>query len=511
MFANHVRKSGPESNNSMMPASDAEAIERFLRNSTEPALLEPGEPPFPLQEGTYALEERGASITIQVWDERRNLVRRITGVRGEKAGLLELAVTRFGGQEGRITLIDRARARPDTERRGARTVFRELFRKFLSRQYTGWKIAELSTEPNLEESLSPAYTRALLKRGTDAWAAIGAPREPASAGGALTFGLIWLDYLRRRERRLTVQGLAIFLPEDEARATCLRLAQLNPNAARYDVFVYSDHGFEQRIDPRDFGNLDTKLEPCSTGVLELEPPVRALVERLCEAPYVERQLRPDGGVSLRVRGLEFARASQAELRFGLQHRARATERNVTEAVDLARELARLRSARAADRDNPLFRLRPEGWLESEVRRRLQEIDATLAPAPVYGQVPAMAGGERGVLDLLAADHTGRLAVIEIKASEDVHLPLQALDYWIRVKWHAERGDFSPRGYFPGIALRRDSPRLLLVAPALAFHPKTETVLRYFAPSIEVERIGVGVEWRQGPKVVFRLRRAERPA
>jgi hypothetical protein len=134
----------------------------------------------------------------------------------------------------------------------------------------------------------------------------------------------------------------------------------------------------------------------------------------------------------------------------------------------------------------------------------------LAPSPVYGQVPALAGIERGVLDLLAVDGAGRLAVIEIKASEDVHLPLQALDYWTRVARHAAAGDFTRSGYFPGITLSREPPRLLLVAPALDFHPKTETLLRYLSPSIEVERIGVGVEWRQGPKVAFRLRGAERP-
>jgi hypothetical protein len=72
-----------------------------------------------------------------------------------------------------------------------------------------------------------------------------------------------------------------------------------------------------------------------------------------------------------------------------------------------------------------------------------------------------------------------------------------------VKWHAGRGEFSPNGYFPGAALRADAPRLLLVAPALDFHPSNETILRYFAPEIEVERIGVGLEWRKRLAVMFR--------
>ena len=115
--------------------------------------------------------------------------------------------------------------------------------------------------------------------------------------------------------------------------------------------------------------------------------------------------------------------------------------------------------------------------------------------PVYGQVPAFAGGERGVMDLLAVDRDGRLAVVELKASADLHLPLQALDYWIRVKWHLDRGEFSSAGYFPGRSLRPEPPRLLLVAPSLEFHPTTETLLGFFSPAIEVERIGLGADWR----------------
>jgi len=125
-------------------------------------------------------------------------------------------------------------------------------------------------------------------------------------------------------------------------------------------------------------------------------------------------------------------------------------------------------------------------------------------------VPAFAAGERGILDLLAVDYSGRLTVVELKASADLHLPLQALDYWLRVKWHLDRGDFSRHGYFPGIELRPDPPRLLLVSPALEFHPTSETLLSYFAPGIEVQRIGLAVEWRRELQVLFRLQGAQRP-
>jgi hypothetical protein len=49
-----------------------------------------------------------------------------------------------------------------------------------------------------------------------------------------------------------------------------------------------------------------------------------------------------------------------------------------------------------------------------------------------------------------------------------------------------------------------------VSPSLEFHPTSETLLRYFAPTISVERIGLAVEWRKGLQVMFRLTGAEPP-
>ena len=149
-------------------------------------------------------------------------------------------------------------------------------------------------------------------------------------------------------------------------------------------------------------------------------------------------------------------------------------------------------------------------MESIVRSHVELVDASLRADPVYGQVPAIAGQNRTVLDLLAAEYSGRLVIIELKAAQDIHLPLQALDYWLRVKWHLDRDEFSKFGYFPGIELRHEPPRLILVAPSLDFHPSTETVLRYFSPEVEVTRVGLSADWRENPRVMFRLQGAERP-
>lgn len=482
------------------------AIERFLKASRKPAMLEPGEELLPLAAGSFLVESRNSRLTIQAWDERRNVVRRVVDVREESRGRLELVAERFARKLGPLFLIDLARpSGQDWELRGTRLVFRERFRQFLSREFPSWNLAELSTETDLEHTLSPAYPRALLKRGSAGMAAIGAGPGALDPSGILSFGLIWLDHLRRRERKLTIEGLILFLPAGQERTTCLRLQFLNPNAAHFEAFSYSERDDAARLDLRDFGNLDTRLDVCrSPSAMH-----RTMLERIEAVDGVERVEIHDGEISLRIHGIEFARTTGPDLWFGLANRAPGRMENLREVEQLARELAKMRSPDAARRGE-FYHRHPESWLESQVRGNVEAVDASLVPRPIYGQVPAFTGGDRGVIDLLAADRTGRLAVLELKASADLHLPLQALDYWIRVNWHFAREEFVTHGYFPSLPIRKQTPRILLIAPALEFHPSTESILRYFSPDIEIERIGLSLNWRRRLDVMFRLRAAEPP-
>ncbi len=404
-------------------------LEEFVAGCREPVLIEAGQEPIRLLPGQYEWSVTAGRAMIEAWDDSRHLARRISSIVRRQPGMVTLAIERFGSRNGTLLVVDRARpAGLDPARRAARLVLRERFRRFLSRQFAGWTVDELTTEANLENSLSPAYPRAMLRRGPCAWAAIAAPDQLTAADHSLTFGLIWLEYLRRRERRrLLVEGLCLFLPNGKALTTCLRARWLNPNAARLSVFVYRDD-WEEPVDPAHHGNLETRIEPA------------------------------------------------------------------------------WQSAQPA-RGEPT---RPEAILEAIVRTNPSLFDSSLLPEPVYGQVPALAGGERGVIDLLAASSGGRLAVLELKASADIHLPLQALDYWLRVRWHHECGDFTRHGYFPALELQPAPPRLIFIAPALQFHPTTETLLRHFSPLVEVTRIGLAVEWQQDLRVMLRLEGARAP-
>ena len=392
--------------------------------------MEAGENPFAISSETFVVTIRGNWVVLECWDARRNLSRRVTGIKLEKPGRLELQVERFGQKDGTLTLADLARgSNQHLEKKGARLKYREHFRESLYRQFPDWRVSAISSEQDLHHSFSAVYPRAFLRKGNAGLAAIGASLSEKlgtqTPEAALSFGLIWLDYLRKREPRVAVEGLVLFVPAGHENALCQRLRFLNPEAARYLVFVDDGEAYEQQVNPADYTNLDTRLDP------------------------------------------------------GVQQRTKFSSRQHFSPPN------------------------SEVVLESVIRGHIEEIDATLLPHPVYGQIPQWAGADRGRMDLLAVDHDGRLAILELKVEQDIHLPLQALDYWMRVKWHQDRGDFAARGFFPGTALRPEPPRILLVAPAMEFHPTNETLLRYFSREICVERIGIGLEWRRELKVVYR--------
>jgi hypothetical protein len=145
------------------------------------------------------------------------------------------------------------------------------------------------------------------------------------------------------------------------------------------------------------------------------------------------------------------------------------------------------------------------WLESLVVQNVSEVDGRFDAPSLYSQVPAFSAADRAMIDVLTVTSAGRLAVVELKADEDIHLPLQGLDYWSRVAWHDARGEFQRFGYFPGRELSPERPLLFLVAPALHVHPSTDILLHYISPEIEWVVVGIDERWRDGVRAVFRKR------
>jgi hypothetical protein len=484
----------------------AQALER-LAASGRVEVRENGAWLAALAGAQFEVRRQGSHTLVHLWSEEQNLVRRVVRIAEQSDERLLLEVLRFGrSKPDRLELLLADRERPAARR--SREEFRGRLRQLLAEQFPDEPVDALTTAADLEHSLSGCYTRGLMHRGSRAWAVVGvSPAEDAAtADSVLTYALIWLDAARQRARERSVAGLRLFLPEGKVRITTHRLSALDP-AVQIELYEIEESlGRARRVDPRDIGNLSTRLTP--------RREVELILNQAREATEKIRSLAPDAirlgvvpgtrEVTLRFRGAEFARWQNGRIFFGLgDDREELTERKWGALEALVRELEIYRSPVAQDTNHALYRMQAERWLEANVQGDPARIDARLDPAQLYAQVPAFAAGDRGVIDLLGVTRDGRLAVIELKADENIHLPLQAVDYWLRVRWHQRQDDFRRHGYFAGIELQPKPPLLYLVAPSLRFHPTTGTLVRCLSNEIEVACVGLNEDWRRGLRVVFR--------
>jgi hypothetical protein len=519
------------------PGRLAQSIEAYLADHPAAALLEDGRVLFDMRIARYAVTESHGRCLLQFWSEERNLVRTVVDAQ-ERAQCLRLVTRRMGAAKPQaLELVPNSDRRTPTAREAARRNYQRLLERALTRSFIGSKVDGLRSAMDLEHSFGPTYVRGRLLRGTAAEAVIGVSEAESAAmvDGILTLGILWLDHCRQHGNgRRHFGGLKVIVPAGAWRTTAERLAWLNHAAADFQLFTLDERSEELApMDFRDTGNLESRLVHAFSSAAAIERCQAGIDRLLLLTPPAARErieLRPTSAteVGLLLHGLEFARvrhgfaansfAREDEISFG----AGANETPLTdENEELCRDLcARLFLSRHADgaHTDPLFRLQPERWLEARLREEIAELLPGLRGDLLYSQVPTLSSGDRGLLDLLTLDRNGRLAVIELKADEDLHLPLQALDYWIRVR--ALNGDRQPgagnaggrplsaferQGYFVGAEVSPLAPRLLLVAPALRIHPANEPVLRYFSPQVEWELIAVSEHWRRELKVVFRKR------
>ncbi len=483
-----------------MSAGLEEVLTEFVARCEQPALIDVGAEPFRLVVGCWSLSEWNGRVVLQAWDEQRNIVRKVTGVKDRQRHRLVLTTERFPKAEGETQICDLAGPEGrEVERRGSRMAFRERFQIMLQREFPGWKLLDISTEQNLEESLTPAYARAFLRLGSGGVAAMGVPPDATDPGAVVAFGLIWLEYLRRREPGITIRRLVFLTPQGSEAQVFGRARWLRKDLVQVSLLVYDGRNRLCAVEDPGAGNAAGALLPCLRG------PAAGPVLQL---PGVDSVAQSDGSIRFEVKGLEFARWKDGTFTCGIGRKRRCTPDTV---ASMARELVRVRAVENDDRQHPLYLQYPEGWMESLVRGNPLVIDAGLRVSPVYGQVGLTLGLDRGIADLLAVDTAGRLAILELKASAEIQLPFQALDYWAGVRRFLESGEFERQGYFPGVTLLREAPRILLVAPSLEFHSTSETLLKYIHPSIEFVRIGLAADWRSQLRVMFRLTGAQNPS
>jgi hypothetical protein len=501
------------------PESLVRMVEDFLTCAHDAVIIEDGAVVFDLAQSKYSISGERNKCLLHLWSVERNFVRRVLDAE-VKNQVLRLAVQRLGQAKPTKLEICRERdRRTPTAKRAARVGYQPVLQRVLQRRFSGFTVDRLSTSMDLERSFGPVYARGLLHRGQSAFAVLGVNGEETqgSIDAALTFGILWLDACRMAQAgKFAVEGLKLFLPPGASALTRERMAHLNPEAAKWQLYELEERDDDlKELDISDCGNVATRLVH-STDEAAVQARFAAAVSQVREVmSEAEVATLSPAEIGFRCHGLEFARArlahevgsflSAPEIVFGLGPQERVLAgNNVAAFTQLVRSIGEVRHAQGP-RDHPLWRLHPERWLESLVVRDVAAVDERLEPACVYSQVPAFSASDRAMIDVLTMTRDGRLAVLELKADEDIHLPLQGLDYWSRVSWHHIRGEFQRFGYFPGRELRADKPILFLVAPALHVHQATDTLLHYISPELDWTLLGIDERWREGVRVVFRKR------
>jgi len=511
-----------------MPTVSPEILTRtvqdFLSEATGAVVLENGTVAFDLAQSKYSISGEYNRCLLHLWSAERNAVRRVLDAE-VKNGTLRLAVQRLGqARPSKLEICRERDRRTPTARRAARAAYEQKLRRTLERNFPEFKITRLTGSVDLEKSFGPVYTRAVIRQGRSAFAVLGvnAQETQASIDAALTFGILWLDVCRRAPAaNVLLEGLKLFVPNGSSALVRERMANLNRDAAKWSLYELDErHDALVEIDCSDRGNVATRLMQATDDAAARERFKDSITQVQNILPNCEVAVLSAAEIAFRWRGLEFARArlggiagsfrSAEEVVFGLGAEERVLD--VPNHDELTRLAHCLRDTRHpyGPRHHPLWRMRPERWLESLVVGDVGVVDDRLESSFRYSQVPAFSAADRAMIDVLATTQTGRLAVVELKADEDIHLPLQGLDYWSRVEWHHARGEFPRFGYFEGRELSPEKPLLFLVAPALHIHPSTDTLLRYLSPEIEWEFVGIDERWREGVKVVFR-KRPERSA
>jgi hypothetical protein len=501
----------------------ATTLEGFLSGSNNAVVIEDGTVTFDLGQAKYSVSGETNRCLLHLWSHERNVVQRVLDVE-TKGETLRVTVQRIG--QTRPTKLDICRerdARTSSAKRAARVIYQRALDRVLRQKFPELTMTQLSTSMDLEKSFGPVYTRGLLRRGVTGFAVLGVNRQElqSSIDAALTFGILWLDVCRETHAgKLVIEGLKLFVPEGCSSLVHERMAHLNFAAAKWQLYELEERGEElKRIEISDRGNVSTRLVRCpdETEILARFAAPVALVEALM--PEVEVGVVSPAEVSFRCHGLEFARArltgkpagfrSEPEIVFGAGPGERVLDGdNFANFERLIRSIGEVRHAEGPS-ESRWWRLHPERWLESLVVKNISGLDDQLDPRWCYSQVPAFSASDRAMIDVLVLTREGRLAVVELKADEDIHLPLQGLDYWSRVTWHHARGEFQKFGYFAGRELSSQAPLLMMVAPCLRVHPATDTLLRYVSPEIDWVLLGIDERWRKELRVVFR-KRPEKP-
>jgi hypothetical protein len=267
---------------------------------------------FDLADSKYSVSGEYNKCLLHLWSAERNVVRRILDSE-VRNGNLRLMVQKLGqSRPSKLEICKGHDLRTPTARKAARSVYQQHLRRALERNFPDFTLTKLSNAMDLERSFGPIYARGVLRQGRTAFAVLGVNQQEtqSSIDAALTFVILWLDACREsQDQRVLVEGVKLFLPPGSSALTCERMAHLNADAAKWQLYEFDErHDELTAIDFGDRGNIATRLVHCPDEAAVLERFAKSIHRVLSLLPESEVAVLSTAEVAFRWRGLEFARA-----------------------------------------------------------------------------------------------------------------------------------------------------------------------------------------------------------
>jgi hypothetical protein len=461
-------------------------------------------------------------LIFTCWSEAGAQVWRVVGWEWTGEKLLLAARRRMGAENALLSLVPRASASAtDAIVSASRRALCERLARLACEQFESARVLRIGFSAGARRGHPGRYARIHLRQHGERVAVTGivTASEPCDVDALLSSALLWFARARETSPGTGPGKLCLILPAHLIEAAQQRLALLREDLRRLiRLFLIDDDWRELAPVSCPLREELWKETPPRLPVLTTKPLSDWARRLIALAPEAIDVIRARHGETLRYHGLPFARVrrvmNEEQVWFGAQgtrNRRLLEESAWPEWTKLIEELKEHRRAGATDHRHALYRSSPEAWLESILRRDITRLDPGLVIAPLHTQFrTAHAGQHAGSrpVDLLALRRDGRLAVIELKVSEDREHVLQGADYWRRVEMYRRQGLVKRARLFADALISDEPPLLYLVAPLLRFHRAFETLAHTITPDIELYRFDLNEDWRAGVRIMRRCNLAE---
>ena len=402
--------------------------------------------------------------------------RKIVDLRWLRPTVVQIrARSKFRSNLDVITLYPGNRLPSTIDLRRRRRAFQQEIAPALCSWFGTRKLERQTLYSDRRHGIGGAYPRFLI--GRHAVIAVDPDESSTVINGIMRAALLWAPLVRRQ--------ITVVVPRGRSQTIAARLGAMPYMSAAFQWLQWDGSALTR------FEATDAVPE---THVQEfISPEVDGEVGRICGlAPDLLQAVPHIAGkaVSVRLRGIEIARVSQDGTIYPLGTPIEQVIREIDE-------------ARRYGSRHPLAHAHEERWLESNLIGQIRQLLPSVDVRHVYPQVPSFVGEERNIIDLLTVTDSGRLVVIEIKASADPDLPFQALDYWLAVERHRKAGDFLAKGYFKDCQLKDQPAILVLVAPLLSYHKTLYRMLAALPESVPLIQIGINQNWKRNVKILRR--------